>query len=119
MSPGGGVDWQPIEKRMATSHVPFFTRRAYDALGCVMATEQDLAAAVQRVNALPKPPSTSDMLELYGLYKQVTTGDVTGSRPGMFDPKARAKWDAWSQQKGTSAEQAREAYVALAKKLGA
>ena len=84
-----------------------------------MATEEDLAAAVARVNALPKSPSTSDMLELYGLYKQSTVGDVTGSRPGMLDPKGRAKWDAWSSRKGTSKEQAREGYVALAKKLGA
>ena len=84
-----------------------------------MATQEELDQAVLRVNALPKSPSQSDMLELYGLFKQATVGDATGSRPGMFDVKGRAKWDAWASRKGTSAEDARTKYVALAKKLGA
>jgi acyl-CoA-binding protein len=59
------------------------------------------------------------MLELYGLYKQAKEGDVKGSRPGMLDPKGRAKWDAWSSRKGMTAEAARDAYIAVAKRLGA
>ena len=39
-------------------------------------------------------------LELYGLYKQGTEGDVSTSRPGMFDLKGKAKWDAWNSNKG-------------------
>ncbi len=46
-----------------------------------------------------------------------TTGDVTGSRPGMMDFKGRAKWDAWSKKKGTSKDAAMEAYVALVDRL--
>jgi len=84
-----------------------------------MATVEELEAAVKAVNSLAKPPSTDRMLELYGLYKQASVGDATGSRPGMFDPRARAKWDAWAARRGTSAEDARTAYVALAKTLGA
>ena len=84
-----------------------------------MATKEELDLAVQRVNALPKPPGTGDMLELYGLFKQASVGDVTGSRPGMFDPKARAKWDAWASRKGTSQDDARTKYVELARRLGA
>ena len=84
-----------------------------------MTTSDELDAAVKRVNALPKSPSTGDMLELYGLYKQASVGDVTGSRPGLFDPKARAKWDAWAARKGTSLDDARTKYVELARRLGA
>lgn len=84
-----------------------------------MATAEELEAAVKRVNMLSKAPSTSEMLELYGLYKQATQGDVSGSRPGMLDPKGRAKFDAWSARKGMSKDAAREQYVALAKRLGA
>jgi diazepam-binding inhibitor (GABA receptor modulator, acyl-CoA-binding protein) len=84
-----------------------------------MATREELDQAVKRVNALAKAPGTSEMLDLYGLYKQATTGDATGSRPGMFDPKGRAKWDAWSSRKGLSTEDASTKYVELAKKLGA
>lgn len=84
-----------------------------------MASDDEFEAAVKRVNALPKAPSTSEMLELYGWYKQATAGDVSGSRPGMLDPKGRAKYDAWAARKGKSAADARAGYVALARRLGA
>lgn len=84
-----------------------------------MATQAELDEAVKRVNALKTAPGTSDMLALYGLYKQATAGDVTSSRPGIFDVKGRAKWDAWSEKKGTSKEAAADQYIALAKRLGA
>ena len=53
------------------------------------------------------------MLELYGLYKQSTSGDVSGSRPGMLDVKGRAKYDAWAKLKGKSKDAAMESYIAL------
>jgi acyl-CoA-binding protein len=35
-------------------------------------------------------------LELYGLYKQATMGSpVSASRPSVFNPVARAKFDVW------------------------
>jgi acyl-CoA-binding protein len=82
-----------------------------------MTTPADLEAAVRRVNALTSAPSTDDMLALYGLYKQATTGDATGDRPGMFDLKGRAKFDAWAKHRGLGAEAARAAYVALVDRL--
>ena len=53
------------------------------------------------------------LLELYALYKQSTSGDVSGSRPGMMDIKGRAKYDAWAKRKGMSKDAAMEAYIAL------
>lgn len=67
--------------------------------------------------ALAKLPSTDDLLELYALYKQSTTGDVAGTRPGMLDMKGRAKYDAWAKKKGTSKEKAMEDYVAVVNRL--
>lgn len=84
-----------------------------------MATQDEFDAAVKAVNALPKSPSTDKQLELYGLYKQATSGDVSGSRPGMLDPRGRAKYDAWASRRGLTAEGARAAYAALARSLGA
>ena len=53
----------------------------------------DLAArfedAQKRAKELKKTPSNDELLELYAFYKQATTGDVTGSRPGMLDLKGR------------------------------
>lgn len=73
--------------------------------------------AVARVKELSATPSNDDLLELYALYKQATSGDATGSRPGMMDFKGRAKFDAWSKKKGTSKDQAMQAYIALVDRL--
>jgi diazepam-binding inhibitor (GABA receptor modulator, acyl-CoA-binding protein) len=75
--------------------------------------------AQARVKKLSKSPSNEDLLELYAFYKQATTGDVSGSRPGMFDLKGRAKFDAWTTKKGTSKDDAMSKYVAVVDRLGA
>ena len=80
------------------------------------------ADAQEQVKKLTKRPSNAELLDLYGLYKQATDGDVKGSRPGMLDMKGRAKFDAWTSLKGTAQADARARYVALVddlvKKLG-
>ncbi len=53
------------------------------------------------------------LLELYGLYKQATAGDASGSRPGMLDVRGRAKYDAWAARKGMTADAAMTAYIAV------
>lgn len=73
--------------------------------------------AQKRVKALTKSPSNDELLELYALYKQATAGDVAGSRPGMFDVKGRAKYDAWAKKKGLNKDSAMTGYVALAAQL--
>jgi carboxylesterase len=82
-----------------------------------MTTQDEFEAAVVRVKGLTKAPGTQDLLGLYGLYKQATSGDASGKRPGMLDPRGRAKFDAWASRKGMSDEAARTAYVALVDKL--
>ncbi len=81
----------------------------------------DLAArfedAQKRAKELQKTPSNDQLLELYAFYKQATTGDVTGSRPGMLDLKGRAKFDAWTKKKGTSKDDAMTKYAALVDRL--
>ncbi len=80
--------------------------------------EQDgFAEAQERVKKLSRRPSNEQLLQLYGLYKQATAGDATGSRPGMLDPVGRAKWDAWTARKGTSRDEAKRLYVALVDEL--
>jgi len=81
--------------------------------------KDQFAEAKGRVEKLASRPSNEELLELYGLYKQATEGDVTGSRPGMLDLKGRAKYDAWARKKGASKDEAMKAYVALVKKLEA
>jgi diazepam-binding inhibitor (GABA receptor modulator, acyl-CoA-binding protein) len=82
-----------------------------------MTLDERFADAQVRVKALTKAPDTDTLLALYALYKQGSSGDVTGSRPGMMDFKGRAKWDAWASKKGTTSEAAKTAYVELVDRL--
>ena len=82
-----------------------------------MTLSEKFEDAQKRVKTLTSPPSTDELLSLYALYKQGSVGDVQGARPGMLDIKGRAKYDAWAGKKGTSKDQAMEAYVALVDRL--
>lgn len=74
-------------------------------------------AAVARVGQLTDDPGPEVKLKLYGLYKQVTSGDVEGKRPGFTNPVGRAKYDAWAEFKGLSADDAEAQYIALVDSL--
>jgi diazepam-binding inhibitor (GABA receptor modulator, acyl-CoA-binding protein) len=82
-----------------------------------MALTDDFQAAVTSSKDLPKRPSNEELLELYALYKQATDGDVSGERPGGFDFKAIAKFDAWAEKKGLSKEQSMQDYIKLVSRL--
>ena len=82
-----------------------------------MTTPEEFEAAAQRAQQLPTKPSNMVLLQLYALYKQASEGDVSGDRPGGFDFKAIAKYDAWNGLKGTSQEDARQQYVELVSEL--
>jgi len=73
--------------------------------------------AVAASKTLPAQSPVS-LLALYGLFKQASQGDVTGSRPGMLDMRGRAKFDAWAKVKGMSRQEAQKAYIAIVAQLG-
>ena len=73
--------------------------------------------ASEDVQKLSKRPDNNTLLQLYALYKQGSTGDVTGKRPGLTDFKGRAKFDAWSKLKGKTSKEAMEAYIKLVETL--
>lgn len=73
--------------------------------------------AVTDSKSLPEKPDNRTLLELYALYKQSTEGDASGKRPGFSDMVGRAKWDAWDAKKGTSGDEAMQAYVDLVESL--
>jgi diazepam-binding inhibitor (GABA receptor modulator, acyl-CoA-binding protein) len=83
-----------------------------------MSSLQDkFAQAQQDVNSLSRRPGNDTMLKLYALYKQATKGDVSGDAPGGFDFVARAKFDAWSEVKGTPTSDAMQKYIDLVASL--
>ncbi|NPA44971.1 MAG: acyl-CoA-binding protein [Chlorobi bacterium] len=73
--------------------------------------------AVAKSKTLTEKPSNDVLLKLYGLYKQATEGDVTGERPGGFDFKGAAKFDAWETYKGKSKEDATNEYIEFVNSL--
>ena len=73
--------------------------------------------AVTDSKSLPEKPDNITLLKIYALYKQATSGDVEGKRPGFTDLVGRAKFDAWSGLKGRSADAAMKEYVALIESL--
>jgi len=82
-----------------------------------MALADDFQAAVERSKQFTRRPSNEELLDLYALFKQATDGDVTGERPGGFDFKAIAKFDAWAAKKGKSKDDAIKDYIDLVGKL--
>ncbi len=74
-------------------------------------------SATRAVMELDRRPSNAELLDLYGLFKQATEGDVSGERPGLLDPRGRAKWDAWAALRGTSTDEAKSSYVRLVESL--
>ena len=82
-----------------------------------MALIDDFNISVDKSKELTKRPSNEELLDLYALFKQATEGDVTGERPGGFDFKAIAKFDAWASKKGVTKDKAMQDYIQLVTKL--
>lgn len=81
----------------------------------------DLTAAFEKAQAesrnLPERPDNMTLLKIYALFKQASSGDVQGERPGLADMVGRAKWDAWQALAGTSREDAMQQYIDLIEEL--
>ena len=73
--------------------------------------------AVADSKTLPEKPDNMTLLKLYALYKQASSGDVEGKRPGFTDMVGRAKWDAWNEVKGRSSDEAMQGYIDLIESL--
>ena len=73
--------------------------------------------AVADSKSLPEKPDNMTLLKLYALYKQASSGDADGKRPGFGDMVGRAKWDAWNGLKGKSSDEAMQEYIDLVESL--
>jgi len=73
--------------------------------------------AVADSKKLSEKPDNMTLLKIYALYKQASAGDVEGKRPGFTDMVGRAKFDAWAELKGKSADEAMQEYVDLIESL--
>ena len=79
--------------------------------------ETAFVAAAEDAKQLPERPDNAQLLRLYAFFKQGSSGDVTGDRPGMMAFVDRAKYDAWAELQGMSQHDAKQAYIDLVDEL--
>ncbi|MCH8621616.1 acyl-CoA-binding protein [Undibacterium sp. TS12] len=82
-----------------------------------MSLQEQFNQALADSKNLPERPDNMTLLKIYSLFKQGSTGDASGDRPGMTDFVGRAKFDAWAGLKGTTQEAAMQQYVDLINSL--
>ena len=112
------LDFRQLECTNIYVYFPNSARCAYALIfGVKMSLENDFRNAAQDIHDLAERPTDRELLQLYALYKQAITGDVTGKRPGMLDIKGRKKYDSWKSLKGMSKEQSMQEYIDLVKDL--
>ncbi|CAI5444108.1 unnamed protein product [Caenorhabditis angaria] len=80
-------------------------------------SSESFDVAQKNLKKLSEEPDNSVKLQLYALFKQSTSGDVQGNRPGMMDFVGRAKYDAWKALAGKTKEQAQDDYAKLVNSL--
>lgn len=83
-----------------------------------MELKEQFEQAVANSKMLAQKPANETLLSLYSLYKQSTEGDASDEAPSNpFDFVAKAKYNAWLEQKGKSKEVAMQDYIDLVEKL--
>ena len=75
--------------------------------------------AAAEAKSLNQMPSNNKLLKLYALYKQGSSGNVTGEKPSAMDFVNAAKYSAWQDVQGTSREDAMQQYIDLVESLKA
>jgi acyl-CoA-binding protein len=82
-----------------------------------MSLQERFDQAVADSKNLPERPDNMTLLKIYALYKQGSSGDATGERPGAMDFVNRAKYDAWAALDGTPPDDAKQQYIDLIEEL--
>ena len=73
--------------------------------------------ACNLVKTITNTLNNSDLLELYGYYKQATQGDCNIQQPSYFNFKEYKKWEAWKLQLGKNETDMKVLYIEKVKTL--
>ena len=79
--------------------------------------QSQFEAAEANSKLLSEKPDNPTLLKIYGLYKQAMLGDNAEKKPSFSDFVARAKWDAWTANKGLTQDDAKQKYIDLIESL--
>ena len=118
----GAKSTAPAAKGTAAAQkTPAGSAKAAAKPATMPAASDDLRTRFESAAAAAKQtkqrPDNATMLKLYSHYKQATEGDVQGARPGGFDFVGAAKYDAWAKLKGTTRDDAMQAYIRQVERL--
>ena len=73
--------------------------------------------ACNLVKTITNNLENSDLLELYGYYKQATQGDCNTQQPSYFNLKEYKKWEAWKQHIGKDQNNMKILYINKVKSI--
>lgn len=77
--------------------------------GSPQAKGSELPAMAEEIKALLKDRmNLEEKLEVFSLRQQFTEGDCSTPKPGLFEIRERAKWNAWMKRKGMPREEAKQ-----------
>ena len=79
--------------------------------------EEKFKSASQNVKTLKNKPSNEILLQLYGLYKQSTIGNINIPQPWAVQIEKRAKWDSWKMFENMDKGTAMAKYVEIVENL--
>jgi diazepam-binding inhibitor (GABA receptor modulating acyl-CoA-binding protein) len=78
---------------------------------------KEFLTAVEYVRKLSTTPSTDELGELYGLYKQATIGDINIPKPSFIYFKETSKWNSWNKYSGLEKNDAEVRYITTVNEL--
>ena len=79
--------------------------------------DEKFKQAVLDVKTLSNRPDNETLLQLYGLYKQVTIGNINIAQPWAIQIEKRAKWDSWKLFENMDKTKAMARYVEIVENL--
>lgn len=87
-----------------------------NALLKLMSSKEFLIAS-NIVKRLVQTPTDDELLELYGLYKQSTIGNINIDKPNFLYIKELKKWNAWNSNKDLTVQEAEIKYILYVNQL--
>ena len=79
--------------------------------------EEKFKKASENVKNLKNRPNNEILLQLYGLYKQATIGNINIPQPWAVQLEKRSKWDSWKMFENMQKPVAMTKYVEVVENL--
>ena len=79
--------------------------------------EEKFKKASESVKNLKNRPEDEILLQLYGLYKQATIGNINIPQPWAIQVEKRSKWDSWKMFENMPKAVAMTKYVEIVDNL--